>query len=81
MRLQNVFDTAFLSASTIILFFFKAFAILLTAIFLVYTLVLLRQTITMGKTYETDKKRTFFIISMTQVVLAVFLLIFSLVVI
>lgn len=69
------------SLETIILLFFKAFLVLLALIYLIYSIVFLRQTVTLGKTYETNKNKGFFYISLLQVIFSLILIILSLVVI
>ncbi len=81
MNIESFFNPEFSSLPNIILFFFKAFAVLLSFIYLIYSLVFLRQTVTLSKTYETNKGRLFFYISLLQVIFAIILVILSLVVI
>ncbi len=81
MDLNNFLNNTFSSLPDLFLLFFKAFAVLLAVIYLVYALVFLRQTVTLGKTYETNKNKLFFSISLLQVVFALILLILSLVVV
>lgn len=67
----------FSSTTALISFFFKSFAIVLSAIFLVYSLVLLNQTALMTRVIELKDKRLFIIISMIQVVFSFILFILA----
>lgn len=73
----DIFNQSFTSVEGIILLFVKVFAVIFVLLFFVYTLVLLRQTTTMGKTYQTKKRTLFFYISLLQVIIALILILFA----
>ena len=79
MDIINSVNNLFSSTQALINFFFKSFAIVLSALFLVYSLVLLNQTKEMTKVIELKNKKLFIIISITQLVLAFLLLILAIV--
>jgi len=61
--------------------FFKSFAVLFSVSFLVYALVIVRQTQIMNNTLTTKLSPFLYAVSLIQVVLALLLIVFSLVLI
>lgn len=77
MDIVNIATNIFSSTSSLISFFFKSFAVVLSAIFLIYALVLLNQTNVMTRVIRLKDSKVYFIISMIQVILAFVLFILA----
>lgn len=65
------------NSTTFIGIFFKAFALLFAAMYLIYTIVISRQTNNMNKTFETDNAAVLQIVSNIQIIFALILLFIS----
>jgi hypothetical protein len=63
-----------LDGPVIIALFFKAFAIFFATIFLIYSIVILKQTKVMNETFTTKNAALIFAISLFQLILAVLLI-------
>ena len=77
---MNVIDFAaniFSSTAALISFFFKSFSIVLAAIFLVYSLVLVKQTSVMTRVLELKNKKAYIMISVIQTIFAFILLVMA----
>ncbi len=81
MDIIDFIINTFESTTALIGFFFKSFSIVLTAIFLLYSLVLLNQTGVMTKVLILKNKQIYKIISMVQVIFAFILLVLAIVLI
>lgn len=77
MDIVNIATNIFSSTTALISFFFKSFAVVLSAIFLIYALVLLNQTNVMTRVIKLKDTKLFMIISMIQVILAFVLFILA----
>lgn len=73
--MQHFFDLFTTSNTELFILFAKAFAVLFSVLYLVYAVVLVRQTQIMNKTFQTAYSGVLFFISLLQVVFA-FILIF-----
>lgn len=67
----------FLNDPALVTFFFKAFAVVLSFIYLVFAIVLLRQTKVMLKALEVGNSWIILLISTIQLVIAVILVLLS----
>lgn len=79
---MNFDDLNFISTFTfeqVLILLFKAFAVLSSVMYLVYSIVVFRQTELMNRTLVTRHSWVFVIIAVTQIVLGLFLLFISLV--
>lgn len=76
--MENIFDS-FPPITNQLLFnlLFKAFAVLSSFMYLVYAIVVLRQTQVMNQSLHTDRVTIYFFISLIQVLLAIFLVFLS----
>lgn len=70
-------DPFSINDGTLFGFFFKAFAVVLSFIYLVFAIVLLRQTKVMLKTLEVGNNWIIVLISTIQVVIAIILVLLS----
>ncbi|CAN5219109.1 hypothetical protein BH09PAT2_BH09PAT2_03300 [soil metagenome] len=69
------------TSDVFIVFFFKAFAILFSFLFLLYAIVLTRQTQEMNQIFTTSKSQFLFFVSVLHIVLALILIVASFVLI
>lgn len=76
MNLQNL---TFLNVQTITAIGFKAFAIVFSLLYLVYAIVIAKQTQVMNKTLEVKNNQIFFIISSAQITIGLILIILAIV--
>ncbi len=77
MDIVNIATNIFSSTTALITFFFKSFAVVLSAIFLIYALVLLNQTNVMTRVIKLKDTKLFIIVSTIQVILAFVLFILA----
>lgn len=76
MELQNL---NFLNTQTITVIAFKAFAIVFSMFYLVYAIVIAKQTQVMNKTLEVKNNHVFFAISSAQITIGLILIILAIV--
>lgn len=74
MQLQNL---SFLSGQTIIAITFKAFAIVFSLLYLLYAIIIAKQTEVMNRTLEVKNNHIFFLISTTQIFAGIVLIILA----
>jgi hypothetical protein len=77
--MQQFLDLFSISNTAIFILFAKAFAVLFSVLYLVYALVMVRQTQIMNKTFQTAFSGVIFFISLLQVVFALILIFVSIV--
>ncbi len=79
MEITNWFTNLFfVSDGDLISFFFKAFAVVFSFLFVVYSVVLVRQTEVLNSTLETKNKGAISFGSNVQLLLSVFILLLAL---
>lgn len=74
MELQNL---SILNGQTIIMIAFKAFAIVFSLFYLLYAVVVAKQTQVMNKTLEIKNNHIFFIISSAQIITGFILIVLA----
>lgn len=75
----NIFDQLFrLTDRELINFFFKAFAIVFSMLYLIYTIILSRQTSVLTDTLSTRENGSIRAISNVQLIASIFIFLFSL---
>lgn len=78
--LNTMFDISQISISDrdIIFFFFKAFSVVFAFIFLIYSIILVRQTQVLKDTLSTENNGIIMLISQVQLLLSVLVLLYAL---
>ena len=78
--LNTMFDISQISISDrdIIFFFFKAFSVVFAFIFLLYSIILVRQTQVLKDTLSTENNGIIMLISQVQLLLSVLVLLYAL---
>ncbi|OGK27545.1 hypothetical protein A3C28_05935 [Candidatus Roizmanbacteria bacterium RIFCSPHIGHO2_02_FULL_39_9] len=75
MNIANLLDS--FTDLNILNFFFKAFAVVFSLMYVIYSVVILKQTQIMIKTIESDSSSFILLISIIQLFVAILLLLFS----
>lgn len=77
MDITKFVTELFSSNANILNFFFKSFSVLIASLFLIYTLVFLKQTTVMVRVIQLKNKQFIVLMSTIQVILAFILLVMA----
>ncbi len=77
MDITKFVTDLFSSNANILNFFFKSFSVLIASLFLIYTLVFLKQTTVMVRVIQLKNKQFIVLMSTIQVILAFILLVMA----